>query len=150
MTGHPDDDLLASWLAGQVGDRTAAWMAEHVEDCASCASRAGALDPLAEVWTLTYDPMPPSDLVSTVLARAVPPRRSGWSRVLPFVAGGALPFLALALASPDAGPWEELTTVLGNTMAPDAVTAMVLLAAGALAVAGAVAVARATALEPRL
>ncbi len=150
MTGHPDDDLLASWLAGQVGDRTAAWMAEHIEDCPSCAARSGALDPLAEVWTLTYDPMPPSDLVATVLARSVPPRRSRWPRVLPFVGGAALPFVALALASPDAGPWEELTTVLGNTLAPDALTAMGLLLAGALAVTGAVAVARATALEPRL
>ncbi|MCB9668065.1 MAG: hypothetical protein H6734_01190 [Alphaproteobacteria bacterium] len=70
---HIDDDLLASFVDGDVGEHTAVQIATHLDDCPLCAARAATLEPLAGVFAHAADPEVPMDLVAAVLAEAARP-----------------------------------------------------------------------------
>lgn len=70
MSQHVPEDLLQAFVDGDVGEQLAIHIAEHVDACPSCATRAAGLEPLAAALAAVTDPVPPSDLVARVLATA--------------------------------------------------------------------------------
>lgn len=69
MNQHVPDDLLTAFVDGEVADHVAAHVAEHLDACPSCATRAAALEPLASAFAAARDPAPPARLVDEVLLR---------------------------------------------------------------------------------
>lgn len=100
MSGtHVPDALLERFAQGDVEEGVAVAIAQHLDVCGRCATRAATLDPLAIAFASVDDPPVPSDLAEDVLAalREIPAPRPE-----PAIAAGlmALAFLAL-LASGD-------------------------------------------------
>lgn len=65
---HVPDELLHSFVDGEVDEQVAVHVAEHLDDCAACATRAAGLEPLAAAFAASMDPVPPAGLVAAVLA----------------------------------------------------------------------------------
>ncbi|MCB9685692.1 MAG: zf-HC2 domain-containing protein [Alphaproteobacteria bacterium] len=70
MSQHVPEDLLQAFVDGDVGEQLAIHIAEHVDACPSCATRAAGLEPLAAAFAAVTDPVPPPELVARVLAAA--------------------------------------------------------------------------------
>ena len=71
MSQHVPEDLLAAFVEGEMGEQLAIHIAEHIDACPRCATRAAGLEPLAAAFAAVEDPVTPEDLVSAVLAEAV-------------------------------------------------------------------------------
>ena len=101
MSQHVPEDLLQAFVDGEVGEQLAVHIAEHVDGCPSCATRAAGLEPLAAAFAAVLDPVPPSGLPQTILKRLEEPERLP---VLEVGVGagllGCAAFLALGLESP--------------------------------------------------
>jgi hypothetical protein len=69
VSQHIGDTQLRAFVAGTLREDLAVEIAEHVDDCSSCSSRASALDPLSAVFATVRDPRPPPDLVAKILVR---------------------------------------------------------------------------------
>lgn len=77
---HVDDERLAAFIEGTLGDDAAALVALHLDDCPGCAARAIAEEPLGAAFASVDDPVVPRGLAaeSLRLAALAPPRRAGW------------------------------------------------------------------------
>lgn len=149
---HPDAAMLRAFLAGEVGERTAVWLAEHLDGCPVCAAEAARLDSLAVVWTACERVSPPPELARDALARAAAPgpeaAAPAFDRWIGWGVGVALLGAAGALASSVEAlvPGRLLSTeVLGTIAAAataDAGRAAALAAFTVLGGVGALAVAR--------
>lgn len=82
MTGHVPDELLTSFVHGDVGEQIAIHVAKHVDDCPACATRAAALEPLAAAFAAVDDPVAPDDLADVILARYEEPQRGPAAEVV--------------------------------------------------------------------
>ena len=91
MRQHVPDDLLSAFVHGVMGEQLAVHIAEHIDACPACATRATALEPLAVAFAAVEDPPLPEGLVEAVLARAARPEPGS---SVPFVV--ALVLLAAA------------------------------------------------------
>jgi anti-sigma factor RsiW len=76
MNEHVPDDLLAAFVEGEVGEQLAIHIAEHLDSCPACATRAVGMEPLAAAFAAMPDPAIPTDLTAAVLAAAEAPERS--------------------------------------------------------------------------
>lgn len=92
-TPHVTADLMERFALGEVEEDVAVAVALHLDACASCATLAASLEPLAAAFASVDDPVVPPDLVPSVLYALRSPRRAGPE---PAVATG---LLALALLS---------------------------------------------------
>ena len=68
MSHHVPENLLAAFVDGDVGEQLAIHIAEHLDECPACATRAAGLEPLAAAFAAVTDPLPPDDLADAVLA----------------------------------------------------------------------------------
>lgn len=75
MSQHVPDDLLQAFVDADVGEQLAVHIAEHIDFCPACATRAAGLEPLAAAFAAIRDPVPPPALVASVLARLDEPER---------------------------------------------------------------------------
>ena len=75
MSQHVPEDLLQDFVDGEVGEQLAVHIAEHIDACPSCATRAAGLEPLAAAFAAVRDPVPPPTLVASILARLDEPDR---------------------------------------------------------------------------
>ncbi|HHO50965.1 MAG TPA: hypothetical protein ENK18_08860 [Deltaproteobacteria bacterium] len=75
MSQHVPADLLQAFVEGEVGEQLSVHIAQHVDDCPSCATRAAGLEPLASVFAAVKDPIPPPDLTQVVLSQLERPER---------------------------------------------------------------------------
>lgn len=75
MSQHVPEDLLQAFVEGEVGEQLAIHIAEHLDACPACATRATGLEPLAAAFAAIRDPIPPPDLARRVLAGADEPDR---------------------------------------------------------------------------
>jgi anti-sigma factor RsiW len=72
MSDHVAPELLASFVAGELGDHAAALVARHLDDCPTCTARVMAADSLTAALRIP-DPVVPDDLVARVMEAAAPP-----------------------------------------------------------------------------
>lgn len=70
MSAHVPDDLLASFVDGGMDEGLAIHVAEHLDACPMCASRAACMEPLAAVFARVEDPPVPVGLTASILAAA--------------------------------------------------------------------------------
>lgn len=144
---HVPDDLLAAFVDGEVEERVAVHIAEHLDTCPACATRAATMEPLAAAFAAIDDPVVPPDLVSAVLAAAEEPERGpstelviggtlmAAAALLTLLGGGALDaFVAI-------GMWFDALGRFGEHFAVDLASILVLTTLGAAA-GGLVALAR--------
>ena len=75
MSPHVPEDLLRSFVEGEVDDQVAVQIAEHVDACPSCCTRAAGLEPLGAAFAAAVEPRPPPDLSARILARLDGPER---------------------------------------------------------------------------
>jgi len=67
MSQHVPEDLLTAFVEGEMGEQLAIHIAEHLDDCPSCATRATGMEPLASAFAAMIDPVPPDDLAAAIL-----------------------------------------------------------------------------------
>lgn len=75
MSEHVPDDLLLTFVEGDVGEQLAIHIAEHLDTCPACSTRAAVLEPLGPAFAALEDPVPPEDLVQAVLEEVAEPER---------------------------------------------------------------------------
>jgi anti-sigma factor RsiW len=75
MSQHVPEDLLQAFVDAEVGEQVAVHIAEHIDACPACATRAAGLEPLAAAFAAIRDPVPPQPLVASILARLDEPDR---------------------------------------------------------------------------
>lgn len=102
MSQHVPEDLLGSFVDGDVGEQLAVHIAEHLDECPACATRATGLEPLAAAFASVDDPLPPADLVQAVMQQVSEPER--------------VPVLEIALGAAMLVSAALLTTTLGNPL----------------------------------
>ncbi len=73
MSQHVPDDLLSAFVEGEMGEQLAIHIAEHLDSCPACATRAVGMEPLAAAFASMPDPDVPPDLAASVLAIASEP-----------------------------------------------------------------------------
>lgn len=67
MNEHVPNDLLDAFVDGDVSEQVAIHIAEHLDRCPGCATRAASLEPLHPAFASLDDPPVPPDLVASVL-----------------------------------------------------------------------------------
>jgi anti-sigma factor RsiW len=72
---HVPEDLLVAFVEGDVDENLAVHVAQHLDECVACATRAVALEPLAAAFAAVEDPIAPDDLPDAILAVAERPER---------------------------------------------------------------------------
>lgn len=72
---HVSPDNLALFAAGELPEHAAVEVAEHLDVCATCCHRVEELDPMFAALAELPEPVPPVDLVETVLVQAARPER---------------------------------------------------------------------------
>ncbi|MEQ1567627.1 MAG: hypothetical protein ABMA64_18435 [Myxococcota bacterium] len=75
MSQHVPDDLLQSFVDAEVDEQLACHIAEHLDACPFCATRAAGLEPLGAAFAAVRDPLPPADLAARILAQVDRPDR---------------------------------------------------------------------------
>jgi len=75
VSQHIGETQLRGFVAGTLREDLAVEIAEHLDECAACSSRASVLDPLSAVFATVRDPRPPADLVAKILVRLERPDR---------------------------------------------------------------------------
>ena len=93
MSEHVPQDLLTSFLEGDVSEQVAIHIAEHIDECPRCLNRATAMEPLALAFASLDDPEPPDDLVESILILAAEPDRLPSAEMM--VGAGLLGFAGL-------------------------------------------------------
>ena len=77
MSDHVPDDLLMSFVEGDISEELAIHIGLHLDGCPQCSARAVNMDPLATAFASIDDPIPPPDLAEhVILALNAPPRSS--------------------------------------------------------------------------
>jgi anti-sigma factor RsiW len=102
MSQHVPEDLLQAFVDGEVGEQLAVHIAEHLDGCPACATRAAGLEPLAAAFAAVLDPVTPPGLAAAILARVDEPERRLPVLEIGLGAGllGTAAFLAVGLESP--------------------------------------------------
>ena len=95
MSQHVPEDLLQAFVEGDVGEQLSVHIAQHVDDCPSCATRAAGLEPLAAAFAAVEDPVCPEGLTEAVLTQFAQPERVPF---LEIVVGASLLAAAAVLA----------------------------------------------------
>ena len=67
MIHHVSEDLLDRFVEGTLDVRVAIAVAQHIDECSRCASRAAVADPMAKAFASVKDREPPMDLVDGIL-----------------------------------------------------------------------------------
>lgn len=67
MTEHVPNDLLNAFVEGEMDEQLAVHIAEHLDQCPHCATRAVAVEPLASAFASCDDPIVPEHLATEVL-----------------------------------------------------------------------------------
>jgi predicted anti-sigma-YlaC factor YlaD len=119
MSACVPDELLQSFVDGDVGEQLAVHIAKHLDDCASCSTRATHMDALSPLFASCDDPAPADDLVMAILAAAEEPE----TQRLPIVegaVGAALLAAAAALFVLGGEPVAVLSTWKGLWLGLDA------------------------------
>jgi anti-sigma factor RsiW len=93
---HIPEDMLRAFVEGDLGDQIGAHIAEHLDACAACATRAAALDPLARAFATARDPQTPPELFARILKKLDEPERAPAHEI---AVGAALLLAALLLAA---------------------------------------------------
>ena len=75
MSKHVPEDLLSSFVEGDVSEQLAIHIAEHLDVCPACNAHATMLEPLASAFAAVEDPLPPEDLAAAALLEASQPAR---------------------------------------------------------------------------
>lgn len=71
MSGeHVPDDLLGAFVDGEMGEQLAIHIADHLDHCPMCSTRAACLEPLAPAFARMVDPVVPEGLTAAVLVAA--------------------------------------------------------------------------------
>ena len=73
---HIPEDMLRAFVEGDLGDQIGAHIAEHLDVCPACATRATALEPLGRAFATVRDPQTPPDLVARILKKLDEPERA--------------------------------------------------------------------------
>lgn len=97
---HVPEPLLQRFALGDLDEAAAVEVALHLDSCASCSTRAAALEPLALVFACSDDPPIPDGIAAEVLAAAARPSANTASArpgPEPVLAGVLLTGAALAL-----------------------------------------------------
>ncbi|MCB9759386.1 MAG: hypothetical protein H6739_06060 [Alphaproteobacteria bacterium] len=68
MSQHITDDLLRRFVEGYLDEPVAVAVAEHLDGCPLCCTRAAAAEPLSQAFAAVDDPVCPPDLVDDILA----------------------------------------------------------------------------------
>ncbi len=97
MSEHVPQDLLQSFIDGDVGEQVAIHIAEHIDECPRCLNRATAMEPLALAFSSLDDPEAPDDLVQSVLVAAAQPESLPAMEML--VGAGLLGFAGLLVGA---------------------------------------------------
>jgi anti-sigma factor RsiW len=136
---HVPDDLMQAFVAGEIDEHVAVHIAEHIDACAACATRAATLEPLAAAFASVSDPRAPADLVPAVLSDIERPESRP---AIELVVGSLLLAAAGALAAFSGEPVRALLELgqvadalsrVGQHAAPGgALVLAMLLAAGAI------------------
>lgn len=156
MSQHVPDDLLQSFVEGDVGEQLAVHIAEHLDACPACATRAAGLEPLAAAFAAIADPVAPPDLARRVLEAVERPERAPLGEIavgLALLAASGLLAVGfdrpLALAA-DVAVFLNAAAVLGRGLATSLASFQFLLAlATAAALTGAVLTLHLAALPPQ-
>ncbi|MEQ1501722.1 MAG: zf-HC2 domain-containing protein [Myxococcota bacterium] len=101
MSQHVPEDLLQAFVDGEVSEQIAVHVAEHLDACPACATRATGLEPLAAAFASVRDPAPPPALAAAILAKLDEPERLPVAEI--GVGAGLLAvasLLAFGMASP--------------------------------------------------
>ena len=112
MSGtHVPDALLERFALGDVEESVAVAIAQHLDACGRCSTRAASLEPLAIAFASVDDPPVPPMLAEEVLAAL---REAPLSRPEPAIAAGlmALAFLALVASGDPASAVVGVARVL--------------------------------------
>lgn len=67
MSTHTPNELLHRFVQGEVDEDVAVAVAMHLDLCPRCATRAAAMEPLAQAFAAIDDPVTPPDLMDSVL-----------------------------------------------------------------------------------
>ena len=119
MTEHVPNDLLHAFVEGDLEEQLAVHIAEHLDHCPHCATRAATLEPLATAFASCDDPLVPEHLATEVLAELA---RQPHGRGVPeLVVGVGLLALAGALAAATQHPVTLLADVGSLVSASSAV-----------------------------
>lgn len=116
---HVPDDLLQNFVDGEIDEQLAVHIAEHVDSCPSCSTRAAGLEPLGIAFAAASDPTPPPDLAARILAAAEEPERLPLPEI-----GIGLALLASAAVLAGVGTGDPLTLVADLVVAAQALAAM--------------------------
>lgn len=157
MNQHVPADLLNAFVEGETTEQLAIRIAEHLDVCPACATRAATLEPLASAFARVPDPEVPADLVGAVLAEvhAPPAVRARWE--LAVGAGFLVAASALLLAGDPVGVAVDLgivtevaTSILTKVSSGVTSSAVTLVGTSLMALASVAATARLTLPDWRL
>jgi len=97
MSQHVPSDLLAAFVDGDVGEHVAVHIAQHIDDCPGCATKAASLEPLAPAFASMDDPPVPDDLADQIVRRLQ--AREGAPTLELLIGGGLMTAAALLAAA---------------------------------------------------
>ena len=157
MSSHVPDDILNAFVEGEVGEQLAVHIAEHLDSCPACGTRAATLEPLSLAFAALDDPVVPPDLADSIVKQIAKPA----SAPLVELAVGTLMLgmaasLVLFTGNPidlavKLGMLANLVGALGSALSGQLVTStLALVLTTALAAFGCFAAARVTILDRRL
>lgn len=67
MSQHVSDELMRRFSVGALDEDVAIAVADHIDGCPLCLTRAIAADPLADAFAAVDDPTCPPDLIEDIL-----------------------------------------------------------------------------------
>jgi len=70
VSEHVPEDLLSAFVDGEMGEQLAIHIAEHLDSCPMCATRAVGMEPLGPAFASMGDPLVPDDLAGAILVAA--------------------------------------------------------------------------------
>lgn len=111
MSAHVPEELLTDFVMGEVDEQLAIHVAEHLDACPRCATRAAHLEPLATAFAAVDDPLVPDDLIDDVLAAVAADERRRLP-ALEVAVGAALLLAAIVLVAMGSDPIGLLTDTL--------------------------------------
>jgi hypothetical protein len=94
IDGHLSDELLRAFVTGSVDEDVAVRLAEHIDGCLTCETRAATAEPLASAFASVPVPQPPAALIHAVLRDVDRPERGP---VVEIAIGLALLLVAILL-----------------------------------------------------
>ncbi len=101
MSQHVPEELLTAFIEGEMGEQLAIHIAEHLDECPACATRAAGKEPLASAFAAMEDPVAPEGLVAAILDEFAQPEPIPVTEIaLGFALLGAAAMVAATMGSP--------------------------------------------------